>query len=59
MSYDVKFRQAALDYWENGHTQIETANTFSVSAYALQQWKNMLKKPVLLRRKYAIRRGRR
>lgn len=43
MSYDVKFRKAAIEYWENGHTQIETANTFSVSTYALQQWKNRLK----------------
>ncbi len=43
MSYDRKFRQAALEYWENGHTQVETANIFSVSPYTLQTWKNMLK----------------
>lgn len=43
MSYDTKFRQAALAYWSNGHSQIETAKTFSISHTILQTWKNSLK----------------
>jgi transposase len=43
MSYDVKFRQTALNYWKNGHTQKETASVFSISTNTLQQWKNKLK----------------
>ncbi|MFA5629820.1 MAG: IS630 transposase-related protein [Dehalococcoidales bacterium] len=42
MSYDVKFRKAALAYWANGHSKIETAQTFSVSHTTLQTWKNRL-----------------
>jgi transposase len=44
MSYDVKFRRRAIEYWEDGHTKQETAETFKVSTYALQAWKNQLNK---------------
>ena len=44
MSYDTKFREAALSYWENGHTIRETAKVFSVTTITLQNWKNRLKR---------------
>ena len=43
MSYDSKYRQRALEYWEEGHTKKETAEVFKVSTYALQVWKSQLK----------------
>lgn len=42
MSYDIKFRQAALDYWKNGHSIREAAKVFSITARTLQNWKNKL-----------------
>ena len=44
MSYDIKFRRRAIEYWNDGHTKQETAETFKVSTYALQAWKNQLNK---------------
>ena len=43
MSYDVKYRRRAIGYWNDGHSQIETARVFSVSARTLNNWKNQLK----------------
>jgi transposase len=43
MIYDTAFRKAALAYWRNGHSKLETAKTFSVSHHTLQKWKNQLK----------------
>ena len=44
MSYDIKLRRRALEYWADGHTRKETSETFKVSAYALQAWKKQLNK---------------
>ena len=43
MSYDSKFRRRALEYWEDGHTQRETAKVFKISTFTLQGWKSQLK----------------
>ena len=42
MSYDIKFRQRALDYLNEGHSYRKTAEVFKVSTYALQSWKKQL-----------------
>jgi transposase len=43
MSYDVKLRQRALEYWQEGHSREETARVFKVSHFTLQMWKSQLK----------------
>ena len=43
MSYDVKYRKRALEYWSSGHTQVETAKVFAVSPRVLQNWREQLK----------------
>jgi len=43
MSYDVKFRQRAIEYWKDGHSKRTTAAIFKVSASTLQEWKSQLK----------------
>jgi len=43
MSYDIKFRRRAIEYWENGHSKKETAEVFKVSHFTLQMWKSQLK----------------
>jgi len=43
MSYDIKFRRRAIGYWSEGHSKIETAEVFKVSASTLQKWKSQLK----------------
>ena len=43
MSYDIKFRQRAIAYWEAGHTKAETAAVFKVGTSTLQTWKSQLK----------------
>lgn len=42
MSYDVKFRRRALEYWNEGHSKRETAEVFGVSHFTLQKWKSQL-----------------
>ena len=42
MSYDIKFRERVLAYWNNGHTKNQTAEVFKVSPSALQDWKSQL-----------------
>jgi transposase len=42
MSYDVKFRQRALEYWGEGHTKEQTAAVFGVGTSTLQAWKSKL-----------------
>jgi len=42
MSYDVKFRRRAIEYWNDGHSKRTTATLFKVSTFTLQQWKNQL-----------------
>jgi transposase len=42
MSYDVKFRRRALEYWAEGHTKAETAAVFSVGTSTLQTRKSQL-----------------
>ena len=43
MSYDSKYRRRALEYWEDGHKQRETAKVFNISTSTLQAWKSQLK----------------
>jgi len=40
MSYDIKFRQRAIAYWNAGHTKAETAAVFKVGTSTLQTWKS-------------------
>jgi len=42
MSYDVKYRQRALSYMDEGHSYRETAEVFKVSTTTLQKWKSQL-----------------
>jgi Transposase. len=42
MSYDIKFRQRAVEYWREGHTQRATAAVFKINPYTLQKWKSQL-----------------
>lgn len=43
MSYDVKYRSRAIEYWNDGHSAKETSEVFSVSIRTLQYWKKQLK----------------
>ena len=43
MSYDIKYRRRAIEYWNDGHSKKETAEVFKVSATTLQKWKSQLK----------------
>jgi transposase len=43
MSYDIKYRQRAIEYWQEGHSKRATATVFKVSPTTLQTWKSMLK----------------
>lgn len=43
MSYDVKYRQRAIEYWSDGHSKRATAQVFGVNASTLQKWKFQLK----------------
>ena len=43
MSYDIKFRRRAIEYWNDGHSKKETAKVFQVSHFTLQIWKSQLK----------------
>lgn len=43
MSYDVKYRRRAIEYWNEGHSKRETAKVFKVGTTTLQSWKSQLK----------------
>jgi len=43
MSYDIKYRQRAVEHWDAGSTKRATAETFKVSPTTLQTWKSQLK----------------
>jgi len=43
MSYDIKLRRRAIEYWNDGHTKKETASVFKVNPDTLQEWKKQLK----------------
>lgn len=43
MSYDIKYRQRAMEYWAEGHSKRETAVVFKVNPDTLQKWKTQLK----------------
>jgi transposase len=43
MSYDIKYRQRAIEYWDEGHSKRATAVVFKVSPSTLQAWKSQLK----------------
>ena len=43
MSYDIKLRQRAIAYWNEGHSKKETAAVFKVGTTTLQRWKSQLK----------------
>ena len=43
MSYDIKYRQRAMEYWQDGHSKKATMSAFKVSSTTLQRWKMQLK----------------
>ena len=43
MSYDIELRRRAIEYWEDGHSKMETVAVFKVSHFTLQKWKSQLK----------------
>jgi len=44
MSYGIKYRRRAIEYWDEGHTKEETAAVFGIGTSTLQTWKSKLKK---------------
>ena len=40
MSYDIKYRRRAIEYWNDGHSKSETAAVFKVGTTTLQRWKS-------------------
>ena len=42
MSYDIKLRRRAIEYWDDGHSKKETASVFKVGTTTLQTWKSQL-----------------
>ena len=48
MSYDIKYRQRAIGYWQEGHSKKVTAAVFKVSTTTLQTWKSQLKETASL-----------
>ena len=43
MSYDIKYRLRAIDYWSETKSKRKTAEVFKVSTSTLQKWKSKLK----------------
>ncbi|GHU80214.1 transposase [Clostridia bacterium] len=43
MSYDIKYRRRALEYWGEGNSKGKTAEVFRVNPSTLQRWKSRLK----------------
>jgi len=43
MSYEIKYRRRAIEYWNDGHSKRATAEVFKVSTSTLQMWKSQLK----------------
>jgi transposase len=43
MSYDIKNRRRAIEYWGEGNSKRKTAEVFKVSTSTLQKWKYTLK----------------
>ena len=43
MSYDIKYRRRAIEYWGEGNSKRKTAEVFKVSTSTLQKWKSTLK----------------
>jgi transposase len=43
MSYDIKYRKRAIEYWNEGHSKRATAIVFKVNPSTLQNWKTQLK----------------
>jgi transposase len=43
MSYDVKYRSRAIEYWSEGNSKEKTAEVFKVSPTTLQKWKSLRK----------------
>jgi len=42
MSYDIKIRGRAIEYWKDGHSKKETAAVFQIGTTTLQGWKSKL-----------------
>jgi len=42
MSYDKKYREQAIKYWEDGNSKRATAKVFNVSPTTLHTWKKQL-----------------
>ena len=43
MSYDIKFKQRAVEYQTEGHTYKETCKVFKISETTLTRWINKRK----------------
>ena len=43
MSYEIKYRRRAHDFWGEGNSKVKTAEVFKVSPSTLQAWKSQLK----------------
>lgn len=52
MSYDKKFREKAIEYYEKEHTYKETANIFEISTNTLSLWLKQKRETGSLKRKY-------
>lgn len=52
MSYDKKFREKAIKYYEKGHTFKQTANIFELSTNTLNNWLKQKRETGNLQRKY-------
>ena len=52
MSYDKKFREKTIEYYEKGNTYRETAETFVIAVSTLTEWIRRKREEGELERKY-------
>ena len=55
MSYDIKFKQRAVEYQKEGHTYKETCKVFKISETTLTRWINKEKEGKLGEVKIQVR----
>ena len=55
MSYDIKFKQRAVEYQREGHTYKETCKVFKISETTLTRWINKEKEGKLGEVKIQVR----
>lgn len=54
MSYDKKFREKTIEYYEKGHTYKETSKIFGISTNTLSLWLKQKRETGSLERKYRL-----